>query len=176
MAIMVSSEFGLWFKRQLRLRRWTQADFSHEFHFSAAGVSRWITGERVPTPESCERIAEAFGVDVDLVLTQAGHRPAVEPIDPNDPVIGIIGLVKRVEWNDERLAGMRAALIVYQEIDRKKRESEAMPRRSAGQPAIRNGRAVRASCSRPVCHQRHLRDHHSSRSSTATIEVFNQQR
>jgi hypothetical protein len=38
-------------------------------------------------------------------------------------VIGIIGLVKRVEWNDERLAGIRAALIVYQEIDRKKREA-----------------------------------------------------
>jgi transcriptional regulator with XRE-family HTH domain len=120
---MVSTEFGLWFKRQLRLRRWTQADFSHEFGFSAAGVSRWITGERVPTPESCERIAEAFGVDVDLVLTQAGHRPAVQPIDPDDPVIGIIGLVKRVEWNDERLAGLRAALIVYQEIDRKKRDA-----------------------------------------------------
>ncbi len=123
MVIMVSTEFGPWFKRQLRLRHWTQADFSHEFRFSAAGVSRWITGERVPAPESCERIAEAFGVDVDLVLIQAGHRHAVEQLDPDDPVVGIIGLVKRVEWNDERLAGIRAALIVYQDIDRKKREA-----------------------------------------------------
>ena len=176
MLSLVSSEFGLWFKRQLRLRRWTQADFAHEFRFSAAGVSRWITGERIPTPESCERIAEAFGVEIDLVLTQARHRPAVEPIDPDDPVVGIIGLVKRVEWNDERLAGMRAALTVYQEIDRKKRECEAMPRRSAGQSAIRNSRAVRASCSRPVCHQRQLRDHQSSRRSMITIDVINEQR
>ena len=122
MVTMVSTDFGRWFKKQLRLRNWTQADFSHEFRFSAAGVSRWITGERVPAPESCERIAEAFGVDVDLVLTRAGHLHAIDPIDPDDPVIGIIGLVKRVEWNDERLAGIRAALIVYQDIDRKKRE------------------------------------------------------
>jgi len=122
MVTMVSTEFGRWFKQQLRLRNWTQADFSHEFRFSAAGVSRWITGERVPAPDSCERIAEAFGVDIDLVLTQAGHRPEIAPIDPDDPAVGIIGLVKRVEWNDERLAGIRAALIVYQDIDRKRRE------------------------------------------------------
>ena len=123
MVTMVSTEFGRWFKQQLRLRNWTQADFSHEFRFSAAGVSRWITGERVPAPDSCERIAEAFGVDIDLVLTQAGHRPEIAPIDPDDPVVGIIGLVKRVEWNDERLAGIRATLIVFQDIDRKRREA-----------------------------------------------------
>jgi hypothetical protein len=73
-------------------------------------VSNWYRGERVPDPASCEVIADAFNVDPDMVLIYAGHRPNVEELPPDDPRTDLIALVRRVQWNAEREALIRAQL------------------------------------------------------------------
>ena len=58
----------------------------------------WVTGKRIPDPESCDRIADALNIDLDLVLWQAGHRPLVNPPDPGDPRLLVQGWVDRIDW------------------------------------------------------------------------------
>lgn len=79
--------FGRWLGQQLARRDWTLSDFARltgDPGVSPSVVSRWQRGERLPTAASCARIADALGLDVDLVLTRAGYRPpsAASPEDP----------------------------------------------------------------------------------------------
>lgn len=94
----MSNPFGLWLKRQLDRRDMTRPEFARAIHKSPARLSEWINGKRIPDPKSCDLIADALGVDLDLVLWQAGHRPPTKEIDPEDPKIAIYGLVDRVHW------------------------------------------------------------------------------
>ena len=76
----------------------TQADLARKLNIGTAVVSRWVTGKRIPSPRYCDLIADALGVDLDLVLWQAGHRPMTTPVSPDDPRVDIHGLVDRVDW------------------------------------------------------------------------------
>jgi transcriptional regulator with XRE-family HTH domain len=75
---MSEAYFSPWFRRQLRLRDWSQAVFVRRTGVSSGTVSQWATGRRRPDPASCDLIAEAFAVPLDEVLRVAGHRPADE--------------------------------------------------------------------------------------------------
>ena len=113
----LSSSFARWLQQQLTNKGWDQADFARELQRvkgsgppPTGGVSMWLSGERHPSSKSCDWIAEALSIDADVVLEVAGHRPTVEPIDPNSVEAELIGLVKRVRSNDERASGIRLAL------------------------------------------------------------------
>lgn len=95
---MVNASFPGWLRRQLDRREWTQADFARRLDLSPAVVSRWITGRRIPDPRYCDLIADALGVDLDLVLFHAGHRPLTDPPPPDDPRADLHGLVDRINW------------------------------------------------------------------------------
>lgn len=90
--------FGLWLARQIDRRELTRPQFARAINKTPARISEWITGARVPGPKSCDLIADALGIDLDLVLFQAGHRPQTQPTDPDDPKLMIYGLVNRVRW------------------------------------------------------------------------------
>lgn len=62
-------------------------------------MSAYINGHRVPDPDTCDKIADVLSIDLDLVLWQAGHRPNIDVIDPDDPATTIISLAKRVDWS-----------------------------------------------------------------------------
>jgi hypothetical protein len=66
-------------------------------------VRSWAAGLRVPDPENCDRIAEAFGMDVDAVLTVAGHRPAIDELSANDPRRRLHALIDRIQWTPQTL-------------------------------------------------------------------------
>ena len=51
---------------------------------SKSSISAYVNGERVPDPASCDRIADAVGINLDVVLSQAGHRPQVERVPASD--------------------------------------------------------------------------------------------
>jgi transcriptional regulator with XRE-family HTH domain len=59
-------------------------------------VSNWLRGRRRPDPESIDRIADVLNADVTMLMQLAGHLPATEPIDPDDPVERIAGKVRRL--------------------------------------------------------------------------------
>ena len=73
-------------------------------------VNRWTRGERIPSPASCDLIADVLRLDLDVVLWQAGHRPQTRQVDPDDPTIEIIGLVERVKWTPTKLKIVRGVL------------------------------------------------------------------
>jgi hypothetical protein len=45
-----------------------------------------------------DRIADVMALDVDVVLTKAGHRPEDPEIDPDSNLAEILGLVKAIDW------------------------------------------------------------------------------
>ena len=108
-----------WLRRQIDRREWSQADFARRLGLSNSVVSRWFTGTRVPSSAYCDLIADALGVDVDLVLTLAGHRPAPLDYDPDDWASDIIGRAKRVDWRKPgRFATIDTLLRLYLTEDR----------------------------------------------------------
>jgi transcriptional regulator with XRE-family HTH domain len=72
------SHFAEWFSQQLHQRGWTQGKLitqsgnTKEERLSSAAVSRYSTGKMLPDAASCQKIARAFDVPVELVLRKAG--------------------------------------------------------------------------------------------------------
>lgn len=73
--VMSDVRFDLWLKEQLRRREWSESDLARKMEMRPSVVNRWVRGERVPSSESAEKIADVLGTDTDWVLTLTGHRP-----------------------------------------------------------------------------------------------------
>lgn len=82
----------------------------------------WLNGTRLPDPASVDRIADVLGLDVDLVLTLAGHRPATEALAPDDPRIELCAKVRRVKWTPERTETLNDVLDRWLRFDRAAKE------------------------------------------------------
>jgi transcriptional regulator with XRE-family HTH domain len=73
-----SSQFAEWLNQQLQRHGWTQGRLisqsgsTKEERLSSAAVSRYCTGKMLPDAASCQKIARAFDVPVELVLRKAG--------------------------------------------------------------------------------------------------------
>jgi SOS-response transcriptional repressor LexA len=69
------SRFAEWLTAEIKARNWNQSEFGRRAgESSRSTVSSWVTGSRLPEPDSCVRIADALGIDPDEVLDRAGHR------------------------------------------------------------------------------------------------------
>lgn len=119
---MSTEAFPDWLKRQLIRREWSQADLARKLDIGSGMVSRWARGERVPSSDSCERIAEALGVDADYVLALAGHRPAIHEDDPT--TAAIVSLVRKIKWTEDRNP-IRSMLEQLAEYDRRTRGAKS---------------------------------------------------
>lgn len=117
---MSESGFGRWLQYQLDRRGWTQAEFARVGKFRTSTISNWVRGERIPDPASCDLIADVLGLDIDVVLAAAGHRPNIEDVDVNSVEAEMVGLVRRIHWTEERAATIRLVLRQWLEMDRKK--------------------------------------------------------
>jgi transcriptional regulator with XRE-family HTH domain len=85
-------------------------------------ASKWVAEEperqRVPSPDSCRRIADALGVDEDYVLVLAGHRRGAAAAQRHPRVAALAALIERAfqtlspqEW-ELREAAARAVFSV----------------------------------------------------------------
>ena len=101
----MAMEFAAWLRRQLARRDWTQADFARAAGLPTGTVSRWVRGERVPTPLHADLIADVLGVDLDIVLAVAGHRPNVDPDDPPE-IADLIAMIRKTQMHPDRVAGL----------------------------------------------------------------------
>lgn len=75
--------FRNWLLAELEKRQWRQADLARAMRPAdpsgiASNISKWLRGDNRPEPRLCQELAQALGVDVNLVLELAGHKP-VEP-------------------------------------------------------------------------------------------------
>lgn len=116
--------FGNWFRQQLERREWSQQDFSRKAKLSPSTVSDWARGQKIPDPSSIDVIADVFGIDVDEVLTRAGHRPQVEPFDPDDPKREFRAMISRLEMTEEKEVALRALLRAWLTADAHARQAK----------------------------------------------------
>lgn len=116
--------FAAWLRRQLDRRERTQADFARASGFPTGTVSRWMRGERVPTPPNCDTIADVLGVSLDTVLAVAGHRPDPAPDDPPE-VADLIALLRRIKMDPRKNAMIRANLLAILAFDEHEAKTQA---------------------------------------------------
>jgi transcriptional regulator with XRE-family HTH domain len=70
-------QFAQWLNNQLRQRSWTQGKLllhsgaRDEERLSSAAVSRYCTGKMLPDATSCQKIARALDLPVELILRKA---------------------------------------------------------------------------------------------------------
>jgi len=50
---------------------------------SPSTLSRWVSGKQVPSPELCQKFAEALSLPVERVLALAGHLVPMQKADGN---------------------------------------------------------------------------------------------
>lgn len=120
-SILEGQSFAKWLRQQLARREWKQADFARRSGFNTGRVSYWMTGKDVPSPESCDRIADILGVDVDTVLTLAGHRPHIDEPAPDDQAAMLCAKVHRINLTEDRIALLNSMLDGMREFDAKKK-------------------------------------------------------
>ena len=104
MPALTDPDIASWIKRQLARREWAAVDLSRRTGISTGAISEWTTGKRIPSSQSCLRLADAFGVDPDTVLAIAGHRTASAPLD--DPKADLIAMIRRADLSPEMLAAI----------------------------------------------------------------------
>ena len=97
-----------WLREEMRRREWRQADFARAAGIDVSMVSRWLRGRR-PDPASLERVATALGMDLDALLTLAGHRPRT-PRDDDPRVAALVAKIRQVQWTPERFLILDALL------------------------------------------------------------------
>lgn len=70
-------QFANWLNQQLKQRDWTQGKLiansgvTESERLSSAAVSRYCTGKMFPDVSSCQKIARAFNIPVEVVLRKA---------------------------------------------------------------------------------------------------------
>ena len=122
------ASYSGWMLEEMRRREWRQADFARAAGVDVSMVSRWLQGRR-PDPESLARVAVALDVDLDALLTLAGHRPRSSRDD--DPrVATLVAKVRQVTWTPERF------LIVDALLDALRRRSSRVPIEQAPLPGM----------------------------------------
>jgi len=80
-------------------------------------VNRWVRGLQTPETESCQRLADALGVDVDEVLEAAGHRPP-EFEDDSPQVRELLTKLRRIQMTEERYLLLAGQLELLQSLDK----------------------------------------------------------
>jgi len=106
--------FGDWLLAQLKANDWSMSKFGQLCGVSHVAVSRWISGERQPEPESCQVIAQALKVPVEEVYRRAGvplSRPNLTTTA--ETALHLFRLLS--EQDQDRLLAMMRALVELEE-------------------------------------------------------------
>ncbi len=91
--------FGQWLKGELARREWRPRDLARRMEASEGTISHWANDIRFPNPAAVRRIAAALGIDVDYLLTVAGHRPPNSALDPTSAEAQLLPLIRSIHWS-----------------------------------------------------------------------------
>jgi transcriptional regulator with XRE-family HTH domain len=67
-------------KELMRRRKRLPSQLAVDLGFSHATVSRWLSGQDIPSTKSCRKLAEYSGVPLEKVLAIVGHMPGVAEV------------------------------------------------------------------------------------------------
>ena len=127
------SQFTEWFNVQLRRRAWTQGKLitqsgnTKEERLSSAAVSRYSTGKMLPDAASCQKIARALEIPVELVLQKAGliETPSSSELDWLQRAIGDLAYAVEVgQLSEEGRIAITAHIHREQLLQELEREKE----------------------------------------------------
>lgn len=82
------NEFAKWLKKQFLEfeyksgERQTQETFANHLDVKAAALSHWMTGKRLPDPESTKQLAAKLGDDVYQAVAKAYWDVDIEILQP----------------------------------------------------------------------------------------------
>jgi transcriptional regulator with XRE-family HTH domain len=83
--VLVSTEevpMVAFLKELMRRRKRLPSQLAADLGISHATVSRWLSGEDIPSTRSCRRLAEYSGVPLEKIFSIAGHLPGVAETGP----------------------------------------------------------------------------------------------
>ncbi|GAI63128.1 unnamed protein product [marine sediment metagenome] len=69
-------------KEIMRRRKRLPSQLAADLGISHATVSRWLSGDDIPSTRSCQRLSEYTGVPLERVLSVAGHLPKIRDGGP----------------------------------------------------------------------------------------------
>jgi transcriptional regulator with XRE-family HTH domain len=69
--------FASFLEELLRRRKRKPSQMAADLGISHATVSRWLSGKDIPSPRSCDRLAEYSGVPAEKILNIVGHLPSI---------------------------------------------------------------------------------------------------
>ena len=100
--------FAAWLKEEIRRRGMTAATAAERIGVSSGRMSEWLNAKRPPSLESMQKIADAFYLDLEVVLRKAEILPEIEPLHPTAEMV--IGMVKRIQWSGPIADGREFAI------------------------------------------------------------------
>ena len=74
---MNAKKFDIIIKQLRKEASLTQKDFSEKIGVSCSTVAMWETGQRLPSPELYEQIADYFNVDIDYLYGRTNIRQKI---------------------------------------------------------------------------------------------------
>ena len=71
------NHIAIFLKEVMRRRKRLPSQMAADLGISHATVSRWLSGEDIPSTRSCRRLADYSGVPAETILSLVGHLPRV---------------------------------------------------------------------------------------------------
>lgn len=116
-------DIASWLRAYLNSANWTQADLARRMDASTGAVAHWVSGSRIPNPDTVRRLADTLHADADYLLTLAGHRPPDPYFDPDSPEAKLLPYIRAIEWDERSLGLVIAQLKQLVEFQGKKRNN-----------------------------------------------------
>lgn len=119
-----AEHFGKWLRAVLNSRQMSQSELARRMGKDKGVIGNWVRGERLPSPESCDLIADVLVIPLDEVLAHAGHRPPDIELDPDSATARLMPLIEQIDWDARpgRLEGLEFELRQMIEWDRMKKK------------------------------------------------------
>jgi len=109
---MSTRNIALFLKEVMRRRQCLPSRLAADLGVSHATVSRWLSGDDIPSTRSCQRLSEYSGVPLERVLSIAGHLPEMPDGGPAEwPEFGEYARRKYADELDEDLVTVIEGLI-----------------------------------------------------------------
>jgi transcriptional regulator with XRE-family HTH domain len=80
----MSEALSLWLSQELDRRGWSHRELARQTGFSQPLVSKTLSGERKPSANFCNKVAQALEVSPEMLLRLAGILPPAAPGSPAD--------------------------------------------------------------------------------------------
>ena len=87
--------FAEWLIDEMNKRNWSQADLARHAGMNRQVVNRIIKGDRIPSADSCNALANAFNLSPETVFRKAGLLPPSPEPDPKiDEAVHLLNLLE----------------------------------------------------------------------------------